>query len=230
MFSASSAVVALALASSACAEIYFTSPTSTIGFTGGQVANITWYDDGSVPSLASFGLASASIYAGNSIEQTSLQLINASINVTNPLYLTFTPDPTIGPNGAEYFIRFQSLSLMDATNPIYPALAFSHIFTMSGMTGTFNATVQSEIDGQSTAPIGGSAAVSATTSASVVGATSKTSTVTTSKASTSGSTTAKSAAASGSSAAAPTFVAGSQKLWLGIATGVFGAVMGAALL
>ena len=32
---------------------------------------------------------------------------------------------------------------------------------LSGMTGTFNATVQSQIDGQSTAPIGGTAASSA---------------------------------------------------------------------
>jgi hypothetical protein len=234
MFSPSSAVVALALASSAYAALSFTAPTAAIGFTGGQIANITWVDDGSVPNLSSFGLAKASIYAGNSEQQTSLQLINPSINVADPLFLSFTPDPTIGPNGAEYFIRFESLALKDATDPAIPALAFSHIFTLSGMTGTFNASVQSEIDGQSTAPIGGSAPAStpASTSAPTTGAsTPKPSTTPGStKASGSGSTTAKSAAASGTSAAVPSFAAGSQKLWLGIVTGVFCAAMGAAIL
>jgi len=241
MFSPSSAVVALALASSAYAAIFFTSPTATIGFTGGQPANITWQDDGTAPSLADFGLAKASIYTGNSQAQTSLQLISGSIDVTNPLSLTFTPDATIGPNGAEYFIRFESLALKDATNQAIPALAFSHIFTLSGMTGTFNASVQSEIDGQSTAPIGGSAAATSaaaaastpaasTPAASTAGATAKASTAATAKASGSGSVSAKAAAASGSSAAVPSFVSGSPKLWIGIVTGVFGAAMGAALL
>lgn len=81
------------------------------------------------------------------------------------------------------FIRFQSLSLMGPNNSIYPALAFSAKFTyvpaffpltqhrlilfapdrMSGMSGTFNATVQQQIDGQSTAPIGGTAAAASST-------------------------------------------------------------------
>ncbi|KAJ7507341.1 hypothetical protein B0H11DRAFT_1971304 [Mycena galericulata] len=232
MFSPSSAVVALALASSAYAALSFTAPTAAIGFTGGQTANITWVDDGSVPSLQDFGLAKASIYTGNSQQQTSLQLINPSIDVSNPLFLVFTPDPTIGPNGAEYFIRFESLSLKDNTDTAIPALAFSHLFTLSGMTGTFNASVQAEINGQSTAPIGGSAASTpAGTSAPTTGAsTPKPSTTPAStKASGSGSASAKSAAASGTSAAVPSFAAGSQKLWLGIVTGVLCAAMGAAI-
>jgi len=233
MFSPSSALVTLALASSAFAGVFFTSPTASIGFVGGQPANITWQEDNVVPLLPAFGLAKASIYAGNSISQTSLQLISASIDVTNPLFLTFTPDATIGPNGAEYFIRFESLSLMDATNPSIPALAFSHIFPMTGMTGTFDAEVQSEIDGQSTAPIGGSAAPASTTpsapaSSNVVKTTG--SAGSTKSATASASKSATSSKASGSSAAVPAFVAGSQKLWLGIVTGVFGAVMGAAIL
>jgi hypothetical protein len=102
---------------------------------------------------------------------------------------------------------------------------------MSGMTGTFNATIQSEIDGQSTAPFGGSAAAS-TTAATQAATTPKASTTAANKSaapSSSASKSAKAAAASGSSAAVPAFVAG-QNLWLGILTGVFGAVMGAALL
>jgi len=239
MFSPSSVVVNLALASSAFAGVFFTSPTASIGFVGGQPANITWQEDNTVPLLTDFGLAKASIYAGNSEQQTSLQLISDSIDVSNPLFLAFTPDASIGPNAAQYFIRFESLSLKDPNDPTIPALAFSHVFTMSGMTGVFNAEVQSQIDGQSTAPIGGTAAAASSTptpaaSTTPTGAANKTPTgaANTIKASTTGSAskTAKAASVSGSSAAVPTFVAGSQKLWLGIAMGVLGAVMGAAIL
>jgi len=230
MFSLSPAVVTLALVSSAFAALFVTSPTAAIGFTAGQVSNITWIDDGTAPSLSDFGLAKVSVYAGNSRDQTDLQTISDSVDVSSPLFIIFTPDASIGPTGPEYFIRFESLNLKDATDPSIPALAFSHVFTLSGMTGTFNATVQSEIDGQSTAPIGGSAPASTPTSqpatsvkASTTGASKSTG------ASGSASKSAKAAAASGSSAAVPAFVAG-QNLWLGIVTGVVGAVMGAALL
>ncbi|KAJ7481707.1 hypothetical protein FB451DRAFT_1236907 [Mycena latifolia] len=236
MFSPSSVVITLGLASSAFAGVFFTAPTATIGFVGGQPANITWQEDNVAPLLSDFGLAKASIYTGNSISQTSLQLISASIDVST-LSLPFTPDASIGPDATEYFIRFESLSLKDASDPSIPALAFSHVFTMSGMTGAFSAEVQSQIDGQSTAPIGGTAAAAtstgaaASTSAATAGQTTNAaSTTKAASASSSKSATAKAAAASGSSAAVPTFVAGSQKLWLGIVMGVFGAVMGAAIL
>ncbi|KAJ6591178.1 hypothetical protein DFH09DRAFT_907922 [Mycena vulgaris] len=239
MFSPSSVVVTLALASSAFAGVFFTSPTAALGFVGGQPANITWQEDNTPPLLSNFGLAKASIYAGNSAQQTSLQLISESIDVSNPLFLSFTPDASIGPNAAQYFIRFESLSLKDANDPAIPALAFSHVFTLSGMTGVFNAEVQSQIDGQSTAPIGGTATAAATSAANTAATTGNAASTTaagaskpatSATASGSASKTAKAAAASGSSAALPAFVAGSQKLWLGIVVGVFGAVMGATLL
>ena len=81
------------------------------------------------------------------------------------------------------FIRFQSISLKDPKQVMYPAEAFSSKFTyvyllplcvsllkvypysLAGMTGTFNSTVQSQIDGQTTAPIGGTATPAATTAA-----------------------------------------------------------------
>ncbi|KAJ7093939.1 hypothetical protein B0H15DRAFT_146806 [Mycena belliarum] len=232
MFSTSSVFVTLALASSAFAGVFFTSPTAAIGFTAGQPATISWQEDNTPPLLKDFGLAKASIYAGNSAQQTSLQLISASIDVSNPLSLTFTPDATIGPNANQYFIRFESLSLKDAANPAIPALAFSHVFQLSGMTGVFNAEVQAQIDGQSTAPIGGTAAASKAAAATSVAAktTSAAAANTNKSVAGSASKSAKAAVASGSSAAVPAFVAGSQKVWLGIAVGVFGAVMGAAVL
>jgi len=165
----SSTFVVLALSASAFANIFTTSPVASTTFTGGQATNITWQDDGTSPNLSALGPCSISIYAGNSQQQTSLQTISPSTDVSQSSSISFTPDATIGPNANEYFIRFQSLGLMDATSPQYPALAFSAKFTMAGMTGTFSAAVQSQIDGQSTAPIGGSTSAAASGSAGASG-------------------------------------------------------------
>lgn len=246
MFSLSSVIVAVALAKSTFAALAFTSPTGSIGFTGGQSATIQWMDDGKPPLLSAYGPSILSIYTGNAQQQTSLQTINPSIDPNAANSFPFTVDPTIGPNGSEYFIRLQSLSAKDPNDPtgVLPLLAFSHVFTLSGMTGTFNASVQSQIDGQSTAPIGGgapaaaptpSAAASAAPSASAVGNTAKPSAASSglpkTSAGGSGSATAKGAAASasGKSAAVSNFGA-SHSLWLGVVTGVVGAFVGAALL
>jgi len=189
----SKAIISLVLAASALANVFITSPVASSTFTGGQQATITWQDDGMTPSLTSFGPASVGIYVGNANQQTLLQTITSSVDVSTTASIVFTPDATIGPSGNNYFIRIQSISLKDATNTMYPAQAFSAKFTMTGMTGTFNSTVQAEINGQSTAPIGPSSSTSA------VGATSspKASTMTSSvKASASASGTSSSAKAS----------------------------------
>jgi len=161
----SSTFVVLALSASAFANVFVTAPVSSTTFAAGQPCTVSWQDDGQQPTLQAFGPAIVSVYAGNSQQQTMLQTITPSVDVSTTQAVIFTPDPSIGPNGNEYFIRFQSISLMNANQSQYPALAFSAKFSMSGMTGTFNASVQSEIDGQSTAPIGGTAASSASTSA-----------------------------------------------------------------
>jgi len=184
----SSTFVVLALSASAFANVFITNPTSSTTFNGGQSATVSWQDDGKQPTLQAFGPAIVSIYAGNSQQQTLLQTITPSVDVSTTQSVVFTPDATIGPNGNEYFIRFQSISLKDATQTQYPALAFSAKFTMAGMTGTFNATVQSQIDGQSTAPIGGTAAPASSSSAASTSVMS-----TSSKASSSGSASASAA-------------------------------------
>ncbi|KAJ8579767.1 hypothetical protein M405DRAFT_834264 [Rhizopogon salebrosus TDB-379] len=174
----SKAVISLALAASALANVFITSPVASTTFAAGQQETITWQDDGMTPSLTSFGPALIGIYVGNANQQTLLQTITPSVDVSTTSSFTFTPDGTIGPDGSDYFVRFQSLSLKDATNTQYPAQAFSAKFTMTGMTGTFNSTVQAEINGQSTAPIGATASSSATgvtSSAKTTGTTSPTS-------------------------------------------------------
>ncbi|KIJ64776.1 hypothetical protein HYDPIDRAFT_175306 [Hydnomerulius pinastri MD-312] len=178
----SSAIVSIALAASALANVYITSPTASTTFTAGQQATISWEDNGQSPSLLQFGNATISIYVGNAIQQTPLQTISTNVNVSSTSSLVFTPQGTIGPNSNEYFIRVQSNSLMDPAQPQYPELAFSAKFTMAGMTGTFNSSVQAEINGQSTAPIGApsSASASAPSSMSMVAKTTAAPTTTTS--------------------------------------------------
>ncbi|KAF8188055.1 hypothetical protein BJ912DRAFT_904135 [Pholiota molesta] len=169
------ALVVLATASAAFATVFVTAPVAATSYTGGQPAVVTWQDDGHTPSLAQFGPSKISIYAGNAQQQTSLQTLNASIDVSQVSTLNFTPDPTIGPVSSEYFIRFESLSLKDATQPQFPALAFSAKFHLDGMTGVFTADVLSQIAGQSTAPLASqtTTVAAATTAAATTTGTSK---------------------------------------------------------
>jgi len=233
---ASTLVTLLAFSTSAFAGVYVTSPIATTSFPAGQAATLSWEDDGTAPSLAQFGPSIISIYVGNALQQTSLQTIAPSVDVSTETSLQFTPDATIGPNGGEYFIRFESISLKDATSPQYPALAFSAKFTLSGMTGTFSGDVQSEIDGQSTAPLAAAASTSAA-GATTAGATtaSVTTTGTPSSASKTSSGTSKSGSSTHSSASATTsaknngavaaFATGPAKMWLGVLLGAAVGVM-----
>jgi len=224
-----SALVALALAQTSYAALAVTAPTASIGFTAGQEATITWNDDGAAPALSAYGPCKVSIYAGNSAQQTSLLLIADNVDVTSGS-LKFTPDASIGPNSAQYFIRFESNTAKDPTNAAIPLLAFSHQFALSGMTGAFSAAVQAQIDGQSTAPIGGVQTAAASNSASAAPASvTKASESVSNKASGSASKASTSPKPSGSGAAMP--LAGSQgNLLFAVVTGVVGAVVGAALL
>lgn len=47
---------------------------------------------------------------------------------------------------SHYFVRFTSLAFKDEENPQYPYEAFSAMFYIQSMTGTFNATVLAAID------------------------------------------------------------------------------------
>jgi hypothetical protein len=149
----SKALLVLSLISVAFATVYVINPVASTTDSGGQNAEVAWQDDGNPPTLAAFGPAMISIYAGNAQQQTSLQLISGSVNVATTSSINFTVDPTIGPDSNHYFIRFQSLSGTTANGTPYEA--FSAQFTLTNMTGTFSPAVLAEIAGQSTAPLGG---------------------------------------------------------------------------
>jgi len=219
MFSSSSLVL-LSLVSSACANVFITSPVLTSSFAAGQPATISWKDDGAAPSLASFGAASIGLYVGNSLQQTQLQPISASVDVSTSGSVTFTPTASVGPNGAEYFIRFDSLALKDATNSQFPAQAFSAKFTLTGMTGTFSPDVQSQIDGQTTAPLAGASTVGQTTAGQTTAAKPTTTGASSAKTSASGSKTGTSATSAKTNGASVSFNGSSMKMWIGVLAGV----------
>jgi hypothetical protein len=143
---------ALALASSVFASVSIVQPVATSVLNGGQQATIQWQESGTAPSLAQFGPSKVSIYTGNSQQQTSLQLINPSVDVSTTSSVSFNVDPTIGPNSDQYFVRIESISLKDPNQPNFPALAFSAKFTLANMSGTFSADVLAQISGSPPAP------------------------------------------------------------------------------
>jgi hypothetical protein len=129
------------------ANVYVTNPIAASSLPAGQPVSITWQDDNKVPLLASFGPASIGLYAGNQQQQTLLQMIATNVDVSKISTQSWTPSASVGPNFNSYFIRFTSNNLSDPTQAQFKAEAFSAKFALTGMTGTFNATVQAEING-----------------------------------------------------------------------------------
>jgi hypothetical protein len=130
-------------------------------------------DDGSSPNLTAFGPASVGLYVGSVNQQSEMQLIG-NVDVSTVSQLSWTPDPTVGANFNAYFIRFTSVNLKDPNQTAINANeeAFSAKFTLTGMTGTFNSSIQAEISGsaasgaaQTAGATGGSATQPSHTSA-----------------------------------------------------------------
>jgi len=175
MFSSLLILSLAAVAPLAQATVFITNPIASSSLPAGQSVTITWQDDGSAPTLASFGPASIGLFAGSQQQQTLLQSIAENVDVSKVSSQTWTPDATVGPNFDSYFIRFTSNSFQDPTQPQFMAEAFSAKFTLTGMTGTFNATVQAQISGAATAS-GAASTAAASGSASAASATRATST------------------------------------------------------
>jgi len=153
--------VVLALSAVALGKVFIIEPVATTTWTAGEPQTVSWQDDGTAPSLAQFGPAKISIYVGSAQQQTLLQAITPSLDVSQAGSVEFTPDPKIGPNSNAYFIRFESISLKDTAAPTTPALSFSAKFTMSGMTGTFSPDIQAQINGTAPAVANGTTTTNA---------------------------------------------------------------------
>jgi hypothetical protein len=203
--------VVLVAASPAFAELSVTAPVASTTCTGGQTCSVTWTDDHQGVSLAQQGNCSIALYTGNAQQQTFLQPIvyPNTINVSQIQTVQFTVDPTVGPNSNLYFIRFSSATLNNPTSAGQPYLSFSAKFTLSGMSGTFNSTVQQQLAGITSAS--GAPASTGTTGTGTAHAT----TTTTSSHSTTTTTTHSGAIRGSANAlmAGAAFVAGSLALF-----------------
>ncbi|KAI9634690.1 uncharacterized protein MKK02DRAFT_12669, partial [Dioszegia hungarica] len=132
----------LALAQSALAGVYVTAPVTGASVIGGQTLTVRWADDGNSPSVSAVGPCSVDVYVGSKTSQFKVQNLAASVDVSKTSSLVATIDPSIGTTGTWYFVRFTSLGLKDSAMPQYNYQAYSARFTLNGMTGTFNQTVQ----------------------------------------------------------------------------------------
>lgn len=163
-------VVALvaALAPAALAGPYFTAPVAGTVCQAGQPCTITWQDDSKAPSLAEFGDCSVAIYTGNAQQQSMIQNL-AITNAQTASTVQFVPDATAGEDSTVYFVKMVSLNTPDPSNAMYKATAYSAMFTLKGMTGKFNETVQAQIAGTAASSgAAGSAAPSTTVITSTV--------------------------------------------------------------
>ncbi|KAJ1301112.1 hypothetical protein OPQ81_003527 [Rhizoctonia solani] len=214
-----STVVALvaALAPAAFAAPYFTAPVAGTVCKAGEPCVITWQDDGKAPTLAQFGDCTVGVYAGSSQQQSLMQNL-AVTNAQTAGSVQFVPDPAMGEDSTSYFIKMISINTADPSNAQYKATAYSAMFSLTGMTGKFNSTVQAQIAGTA----GSSTAVLSSTAApSSTGAThSATATATTTARNSTGSPTSANNNAANNSGAGSIAVTG---------MGVFGAAAFAAL-
>jgi len=211
----SKALVIFSVISVAFATVYITNPIASSNISAGESSPINWQDDGKKPTLKDFGPSKIGVYVGNTRQQVLVIPISNNTDVSAVQTINFTPEADAGPNGGEYFIRFESISLKDPNSPNDPAEAFSHNFTLTGMTGSFSASILSIIAGQSTAPFGSqtsSGSSSSSTSSPVLTGSSASKNPTSTS-----STTSATARPSGSGAM------GLKAGWAGI---VFGAVVG----
>jgi len=178
----------------ALATLFPTSPVATTICTAGQSCSITWDDRNGNPTLAQIGLVRVGLYTGNAQQQTLIQAITTDPIAASLGTVPFTPNAAAGANSKLYFIRFDAVNFTDPTT-LKPMLSFTAKFELQGMTGTFNATVQQQIDNISSSIGQTSGAPTSTTGASTTG--------TKSTSSTSTSTTKPSGAASANQVALP---------------------------
>jgi hypothetical protein len=130
---------------------------------------VSWNDDGVAPVLATIGVCDIFLCTGGQQQQTCLQNIGTD-DVSLTASVTFVPTANVGPDGAWYFIKWISRTFMDPANPTFPYAAYSAKFTLTGMTGTFNATVQAQINSvAATTAAVSTPAAAATTSAAASG-------------------------------------------------------------
>ncbi|KAF8684973.1 Ser-Thr-rich glycosyl-phosphatidyl-inositol-anchored membrane family [Rhizoctonia solani] len=172
--------LAAALVPAVHANIFITEPVSSTTCQAGQPCNIKWKDDSKTPTLAEIGDVFVTLCTGGAQQQTVLQDLGAT-NAATTGAIQFVPNGSVGEDSSEYFIKMVSVNMADPANPQYKTSAYSAKFTLKGMTGKFNSTIQSQIAGT---PASSTGTLPAGTSTSADTTTAKISTTHTSTSST----------------------------------------------
>ncbi|KIJ64774.1 hypothetical protein HYDPIDRAFT_167590 [Hydnomerulius pinastri MD-312] len=104
-------------------SVYVTNPVQPTVCHGGQSCSVEWVDNGESPLLSTIGECEVGLYTGELELAQSLP----SVNVGTTSSFSFTPNPSVGPNG-QYYLVFTADSIS--------YMGFSGSFTLDGMTGT----------------------------------------------------------------------------------------------
>jgi len=137
----STAVIGFVLAQQVFAGIFVTEPTSASNCSATLPCEVQWKDDGNAPSLATIGNCSIQVCSGSDQVQYCLYTVADSWDVTNTS-ITYENDPHFGPTGQFYFLKFMALNYPNPANPTQPYEAFSARFTLVGMMGAYNASIE----------------------------------------------------------------------------------------
>ncbi|KAG9082259.1 hypothetical protein FRC07_014261 [Ceratobasidium sp. 392] len=231
MRAAASLLALAAVAPVALAGPFFTAPVAGTSCAAGQPCQVSWNDDGKAPTLAEYGDCILGVYAGSAQQQSMMQQI-APANAASTGSVVFTPDPNMGENSGSYFIKMVSVNTADPTMPQYKATAYSAMFTLTGMTGTFNDTVKAQIAGTAGSSAAGPSVAPATTApvASSTPATSAAATTPAGSSSASGTVRPSSASRTGTAASGTATAAANGAASVAVTgMGVFGAAIAAVL-
>lgn len=130
-------------------------PRSSTTGRGGRNLEVEWNDDGKAPRHRDWGRVNIYLAVGSRDVQYKVQTLATNVSY-NEDSASYKIDPTVGPSGGYYFLRFEGTNT--TTNAV-PAMAFSARFTLNNMSGTFNSTIQQAVSGAAgTAPLGAAAA------------------------------------------------------------------------
>lgn len=112
-----------------------TTPIASTTWTPGSQV-VTWKDDGKANASSKYDIE---LWAGDSTKQVMLAVLATNVS-SDALKKTVTISAKEGPSGSDYFFRLHPSGFNNQTSDI-----FSSLFTLQNMTGTFNASVESQI-------------------------------------------------------------------------------------
>lgn len=136
------------------------SPCRSTNGSGGKNLDVEWKDDGSSPKASDWGNINIYLATGSHDVQYKLQTLDTNV-AYNKGTGSYKIDADSGPSGGFYFLRFEGT----AGNGT-PPMAFSARFSLNGMSGTFNSTVQAQLSSSGGTASAGGAAATVTSAAS----------------------------------------------------------------